>query len=630
MLYLGVHASINGGIIKAKEETEVVGGNCMQIFTGSPQSLDLGKVYELNKSEKAEIKNALKNFPTYIHSKYLLNFGRPLIPKNKIFLKRYIQELDLAVELGMRGVVLHFGVAVGEIPKEEAYSNMIQSIVHCVENANKKAVPILETNSCENNLFGNTIDNIAFIYHGLPKKIQARVMFCIDTCHIFVCGYPIHKPGGWKKYVQEFEKKVGKNKIAVVHLNDSSTPFGGRIDKHADIGAGAIFKNNPGALREIVGWVSKNSIPAILETHGDFKPQLALVKKMAGGGENFRSPLTLTNRLRFVTPHTLTNRLRFVTLTNRKRFVTPHDRGHTPGGNPNQGMLALFAEFRDYHKAKGNVYQYRAYENIIEKIAEMPKIKSANDVKGKAGIGEGARMKIAEYLKTGAMHELEEIRANKNVGALIELEQIYGVGPKVAADWAAKGYSSVAQIKKAHDNGSLQLTKQQAIGIKYFSDLVHPIPRKEAIKMFALFKRKLAGLEVELMGGFGMKNSAKKEGKDIDILVVDAKMGEIIQLLGDWIICEAELGDKMGVFLMKFPGYPRVVHVDVKIATKEQKPFYTLYFRSGDKFSRKIRKIAKDAGYKLNQYGLFKNGRRVPREFKNEKEIIEFLGVRKN
>jgi deoxyribonuclease-4 len=604
MLYLGVHASISGGIIRAKEETAAIGGNCMQIFTGSPQSLELGKVYELSKSEKASIKAALQDFPTYIHSKYLLNFGRALIPKNKIFLKRYIQELDLSVELGMRGVVLHFGVAVGGSQKEEAYANMIQSIAHCVENANKKSVPILETNSCENNLFGNTIDNIAYIYHGLPKKIQARVMFCIDTCHIFVCGYPIHEPGGWGKYIREFEKKVGKNKIAAVHLNDSATPFGGRIDKHADIGAGAIFKNNREALQEIVGWCSKNSIPAILETHGDFKPQLDLVKKMAGGGGNFRSPLTLTNRL---------------------RFVTPHDRGHTPGANPNQGMIALFAEFRDYHKAKGNIYQYRAYENIIEAIAGSPKIKSADDVKGKPGIGEGAQMKIAEYLKTGTMHELEEIRGNKNVGALLALEKIYGVGPKVAADWAAKGYSSVAQIKKAHQEGSLQLTKQQAIGIKYFRDLAHPIPRKDAIKMFAQFKRRLEGLEVELMGGFGMKDPAKQEGKDLDILVVDAKMEEIVQSLGDWIVCEAELGEKMGVFLMKFPGYPRVVHVDVKIATKEQKPFYTLYFRSGEKFSRKIRKIAKDAGYKLNQYGLFKNGRRVSRKFRDEAEIVEFL-----
>jgi apurinic endonuclease APN1 len=358
MLYLGVHASINHGIIQAREETATIGGNCLKIFTVSPQSLELGKVYDLPKSEKESIKAALKDFPTFIHSKYLLNFGRPLIPKNKIFLKRYIQELDLSVELGMRGVVLHFGVAVGGMPKEEAYANMIASIVHCVENADKKAVPILETNSCENNLFGNTIDNIAYIYHGLPKKIQKRVMFCIDTCHIFVCGYPIQEQCGWVKYIREFEKKVGKNKIAAVHLNDSATPFGGRIDKHADIGAGAIFKNNLGALREIVGWCSKKSIPAILETHGEFKPQLALVKKMAGGG------------------------------------------------NPNQGIIALFSEFRDYHKAKGNVYQDRAYENIIEAISGMEKIKSADDVKGKAGIGEGARMKIAEYLKTGTMHFL--------------------------------------------------------------------------------------------------------------------------------------------------------------------------------------------------------------------------------
>jgi deoxyribonuclease-4 len=577
MLYLGVHASISNGIIKAKEETSVIGGNCMQIFSGSPQSLELGKVYDLSKSDKMEIKDALKNFPTYIHSKYLLNFGRPLIPKNKIFLKRYIQELDLSVELGMRGVILHFGVAVGGIPKEDAYKNMISSITYCVENADKNAIPILETNSCENNLFGNTIDNIAYIYHKLPNKIQKRVMFCIDTCHIFVCGYPIHESNGWKKYIQEFEKKVGKNKIAVVHLNDSSTPFDGKIDKHADIEKGYIFKNNKKALHEIVDWCSKKSIPMILETHGDFKPQMDLVKKMSGGA------------------------------------------------NPNQKMISLFTEFKNYHKAKGNIYQYRAYQNIIEAISGMPKIKSADDVKDKPGIGEGARMKIAEYLKTGKMHELEEIRANKKVGALLELEKIYGVGPKVAANWAAKGYSSVSEIKKAHKNGSLKLTKQQEIGIKYFHDLAHPIPRKDAMKMFSQFKRKLSGMEVELMGGFGMKDPIKQEGKDLDILVIGGKMEEIVQSLGDWIVCEAELGKKMGVFLIKFPEYPRVVHVDVKIATKEEKPFYTLYFRSGEKFSRKIRKIAKDLGYKLNQYGLFKNGRRVPQKFSNEESIIHFL-----
>jgi apurinic endonuclease APN1 len=577
MLYLGVHASINGGIIKAKEETEIIGGNCMQIFTGSPQSLELGKVYGLDKQEKDNIKNELKNFPTYIHSKYLLNFGRPLIPKNKIFLKRYIQELDLGVELGVHGVILHFGVAVGDIPKEEAYENMIQSITYCVENANKNAVPILETNSCENNLFGNTIDNIAYIYHKLPKKIQKHVMFCIDTCHIFVCGYPIHEPGGWKKYIEEFEKKVGKNKIAVVHLNDSAIKFGNRIDKHADIGKGYIFKNNKKALHEIVNWCSKKSIPMILETHGDFKPQLDQVKKMNGGA------------------------------------------------NPNQKMIDLFTEFKNYHKAKGNIYQYRAYQNIIEAISGMPKIKSADDVKDKKGIGEGARMKIEEYLKTGKMHELEEIRANKKVGALLELEKIYGVGPKVAADWVSKGYSSVSEIKKAYKNGSLKLTKQQEIGIKYFHDLAHPILRKDAIKMYDQFKHKLAGIEVELMGGFGMKEVIKEEGKDLDILVIDAKMEEIVQSLGDWIVCEAELGEKMGVFLMKFPGYPHIVHVDVKIATKEEKPFYTLYFRSGEKFSRKIRKIAKDKGYKLNQYGLFKNGKKVSKKFTNEESIIHFL-----
>jgi endonuclease IV len=101
-----------------------------------------------------------------------------------------------------------------------------------------------------------------------------------------VCGYPIHKKGGWTEYIREFEDQLGKKKIGVIHLNDSATLFGGKNDRHAELKKGYIFNAKMGgsveALKEILEWASKNSVPCILETHKNFKAQIALGRKLVG------------------------------------------------------------------------------------------------------------------------------------------------------------------------------------------------------------------------------------------------------------------------------------------------------------------------------------------------------------
>ena len=77
--------------------------------------------------------------------------------------------------------------------------------------------------------------------------------------------------------------------------------------------------------------------------------------------------------------------------------------------------------------------------------------------------------------------------------------------------------------------------------------------------------------------------------------------------------------------LIKFPFYRYVVHVDFRIAPRILKSFFTLYFGSGENFARKIRQIAKDKGYKLNEYGLSKNGKYIEKDFPTEESIFEFL-----
>ena len=246
MLYIGPHYSISNGIIKAVKDVENMDGNAMQIFTGSPQSLDLGKLYS-NSPNKLDLVKKNIIFPVFSHAKYLINLSKPLIPKNKIFLIRLSQELDLSVKIGINGVVVHFGVASNGLTEEEAQTNMVKSIISCLKHADPKSNLILETSSGEGNFLGKNIQSIGKIFKMFPKKYQKRLTFCIDTCHIFVGGAPIHIPNGWTNYVKEFEKEVGKNKIALIHLNDSLTKFNEKLDLHEDIGKGYIFNPKKGA-----------------------------------------------------------------------------------------------------------------------------------------------------------------------------------------------------------------------------------------------------------------------------------------------------------------------------------------------------------------------------------------------
>ena len=49
VLILGPHIEINNGIINAIKDVKKMNGNTMQIFTGPPQSFELGKVMSNSK-----------------------------------------------------------------------------------------------------------------------------------------------------------------------------------------------------------------------------------------------------------------------------------------------------------------------------------------------------------------------------------------------------------------------------------------------------------------------------------------------------------------------------------------------------------------------------------------------------
>ncbi|MGC8941026.1 MAG: deoxyribonuclease IV, partial [Sulfurihydrogenibium sp.] len=67
-----------------------------------------------------------------------------------------------------------------------------------------------------------------------------KIGVCLDTCHIFAAGYPIHTEEGFISFKNKLEETVGVEKVKIIHCNDSKTPFNSKRDRHEHIGKGYI------------------------------------------------------------------------------------------------------------------------------------------------------------------------------------------------------------------------------------------------------------------------------------------------------------------------------------------------------------------------------------------------------
>ena len=63
-------------------------------------------------------------------------------------------------------------------------------------------------------------------------------MTCLDTAHLFEAGFDISTAKGFWDTIAEFDRIVGRDRLAALHLNDSKTPLGSHVDRHDHIGKG--------------------------------------------------------------------------------------------------------------------------------------------------------------------------------------------------------------------------------------------------------------------------------------------------------------------------------------------------------------------------------------------------------
>ncbi len=277
--YLGAHTSGQNGLHNALLEGVAIGATTIQLFTANqrrwehpsllPQQVDLWHAT----LESSGIKKVMS------HASYLINLGSPreeIFNKSGLALKEEIKRCRL---LDIDFLNFHPGAALDST--EADCLNRIVSQLESLDNLLELAPLhlLIETTAGQGSSVGHRLEQIAFLIKQLAPKLPIGV--CIDTCHLFAAGYDIGEQEGWNKFLKEFDQTVGLSYLYAIHLNDSSTPLGSRIDRHAPLGKGHIGWES---FERMMQHPSLNSIPKYLETPGgpeNWKKEIAILKQLA-------------------------------------------------------------------------------------------------------------------------------------------------------------------------------------------------------------------------------------------------------------------------------------------------------------------------------------------------------------
>ncbi len=260
MLIIGSHVSFGKDqILGAVKEALSYNANTFMFYTGAPTNTIRKDINDdfTSQAQKLMQENNIDINNVICHAPYIVNLGNRADEVKYNFSINFIQkELSRCDEMGISKMVLHPGNAVG-ITKEEGLKN-IANALNLILDGTTKCQILLETMAGKGTECGSSIDELAYLINNVKRNDQIGV--CLDTCHLNDAGYDLTK---FDKYLEEFDSKIGLDKIGCFHINDSKNDCGSHKDRHANIGRGTIGFD---ILMNIIYHEKFINVPKILET----------------------------------------------------------------------------------------------------------------------------------------------------------------------------------------------------------------------------------------------------------------------------------------------------------------------------------------------------------------------------
>jgi deoxyribonuclease-4 len=283
MKYIGAHVSASGGVFNAPLNAAEIGATAFALFTKNQKQW---KSAPLTEEAISQFKDNCQKFqfnPEQIlpHDSYLINLGHPEAEKLEKSRLAFTDELQRCQQLGLVYLNFHPGTHLKLMSEAECLSRIAESINLALQQTTG-VTAVIENTAGQGSNLGYRFEHLAQIIEQVEDK--SRVGVCLDTCHTFVSGYELRGVDACEKTFAEFEQVVGFKYLKGMHINDSKTPYGSRVDRHAPLGAGEIGWD---CFEYIMADDRFDGIPLILETtNPELWPQEIIeLKRLAGIAE---------------------------------------------------------------------------------------------------------------------------------------------------------------------------------------------------------------------------------------------------------------------------------------------------------------------------------------------------------
>jgi len=253
--------SISGGVSMAIERARSIDCTAMQIFVKNNMQ------WFARPLSRAEIRafldhvQRLELLSVFGHANYLINLAATNLQFHANSIRALAEELVRADQLELPFLVLHPGahLGAGEQAGLEKIVNSIDQVFRKIPNVKTKIA--LEITAGQGSCIGHRFEHLAHIIKTVREPERLRV--CLDTAHLFTAGYDISSESGVQKIFREFDHVIGCDRLVAIHVNDSKTPCGSRVDRHEHIGKGRIGLD---VFRFIMRSPRFRKIPKVLET----------------------------------------------------------------------------------------------------------------------------------------------------------------------------------------------------------------------------------------------------------------------------------------------------------------------------------------------------------------------------
>lgn len=257
---IGSHVSMSGKemLLASAKEAVSYGATTFMFYTGAPQNTRRKSIEELNIEAAWEYMNANDISDIVVHAPYIINLANTVKPETfQLGVEFLAKEIKRTEACRSQILVLHPGSHVGA--GEDAGIAQIVKGLNEVLTKDMTCNIALETMAGKGSEIGRSFEQLARIYDGVNHNDKLRV--CFDTCHTNDAGYDIAHH--FDEVMEQFEHLIGKDQIAVFHINDSKNPCGAHKDRHENLGFGSIGFD---ALSYVVHHPDFENIPKILES----------------------------------------------------------------------------------------------------------------------------------------------------------------------------------------------------------------------------------------------------------------------------------------------------------------------------------------------------------------------------